>query len=136
MIKSTNNGGFLSLMGDRAYKALDKIADNTQQWDFSSCRDKSAQITEKGGIYELSEEAEMKLKIDVLTKRPDTLDVSRPISAANALTVESCSICASSMHQAHNCPSMVVFSEMEQVNVFNDFRKQSSGPYSESYNPG
>jgi hypothetical protein len=30
MIKSTNNGGFLSLMGDRAYKALDKIADNTQ----------------------------------------------------------------------------------------------------------
>jgi hypothetical protein len=25
---------------------------------------------------------------------------------------------------------------MEQVNAFNDFRKQSSGPYSETYNPG
>jgi hypothetical protein len=31
---------------------------------------------------------------------------------------------------------MTVFSEMEQVNAFNDFRKQSSGPYSETYNPG
>jgi hypothetical protein len=40
------------------------------------------------------------------------------------------------MHQAQNCPSMTVFSEMEQVNAFNNFQKQSSGPYSESYNPG
>ena len=63
-------------MGDRAYKALDKIADNSQQWDFSSCCDKSAQITKKGGIYELSREAEMNLKIDALTKRLDTLNVS------------------------------------------------------------
>jgi hypothetical protein len=35
MIESMNNGGFLSLMRDRAYKALHKIADNSQQWDFS-----------------------------------------------------------------------------------------------------
>jgi hypothetical protein len=42
------------------------------------------------------------------------------------------------MHLAQTCPSLPVFSEnqMEQVNAFNDFRKQSSGPYSESYNPG
>ena len=30
MIESMNNGGFLSLMGDRTYKALDKIANNSQ----------------------------------------------------------------------------------------------------------
>jgi hypothetical protein len=136
MIKSMNNGGFLSLTGDHAYKALDKIANNSQQWDFSSYCDKSTQITKKGGIYELSREAEMKLKIDAITKRLDTLDVSRPISAANTFTVESCSICASSMHQEHNCPSMAVFFEMEQGNAFNDYRKQSNGPYSKTYNPG
>jgi hypothetical protein len=30
---------------------------------------------------------------------------------------------------------MTVFSEMEQVNAFNNFQKKSSGPYSETYNP-
>jgi hypothetical protein len=80
----------------------------------------------------------MNLKIDALTKRLDTLNVSWPISAANTFIVESCSICASLMHLAQTCPSLPIFSEnqMEQVNAFNDFRKQSSGLYSETYNPG
>jgi hypothetical protein len=30
---------------------------------------------------------------------------------------------------------MTFFSEMEQVNAFNNFQKHSTGPYSESYNP-
>jgi hypothetical protein len=47
MIELMNNGAFFSLTGDRAYKALDKIANNSQQWDFLSCHDKSAQITKK-----------------------------------------------------------------------------------------
>jgi hypothetical protein len=47
MIESMNNGAFFSLTGDHAYKALDKIADNSQPWDFSSCHDKSTQITKK-----------------------------------------------------------------------------------------
>jgi hypothetical protein len=42
MIESMNGGAFLNLTGDLAYKALDKLADNSQQWDFTSCCDKSA----------------------------------------------------------------------------------------------
>jgi hypothetical protein len=64
------------------------------------------------------------------------VNVGKPINAANTFAVESCSVCASPMHQAHNCPSMTIFSEMEQVNAFDDFRKQSSGPYFETYNSG
>jgi hypothetical protein len=52
-----------------------------------------------------------------------------------AFPVESCSVCASPLHQAQNCPSMTAF-EMEQVNAFNNFQKPSSGPYSKTYNPG
>jgi 2-oxoglutarate dehydrogenase complex dehydrogenase (E1) component-like enzyme len=40
------------------------------------------------------------------------------------------------MHQAQNCPLMIVFSKMEQVNAFNDFQKHSTSSYFESYNPG
>jgi hypothetical protein len=76
MIESMNGGAFFSLTGDLAYKALDKIANNSQQWDFTSCHDKSTRIAMKEGIYELKGEAEMNLKIDALNKRLDTLNVS------------------------------------------------------------
>ena len=136
MIESMNGRAFLSLTGEAAYEALDKIANNSQQWDFSSYRDKSARIYKKGGIYELKGETEMNLKIDALTKRLDTLNMSQPINATNTFPVDSCSVCISSMHQAQNCSSMMVFFEVEQVNAFNDYRKQSNGPYFEMYNPG
>jgi hypothetical protein len=77
----------------------------------------------------------MNLKIDALTKRLDTFNVSRPINAANTFVVDSYFVCASPMHQAQNCPSMIVFSKMKQVNAVNDYKKQSNGPYSETYNP-
>jgi hypothetical protein len=68
-------------------------------------------------------------------KRLDELSVGKPVNAIKTFLVESCSVCASPMHQAQNCPSMTVF-EMEQVNAFNSFQKPASGPYSETYNPG
>jgi hypothetical protein len=125
MIESMNGGIFLNLIRDLAYKALDKLADNSQQWDFMSCRDKSARNPKKGGIHELKGEAELNLRMDVIVKRLDALNVGQPINAANTFTVEGCSICASPMHLAQTCSSLQVFSEnqMEQVNAFNDFRK-------------
>jgi hypothetical protein len=67
-------------------------------------------------------------------KRLDELSVGKLVNVINTFPVESCSVCASPMHQAQNCPSMTVF-EMEQVNAFNSFQKPSSGSYSETYNP-
>jgi hypothetical protein len=135
MIELMNGRAFLNLMGDLAYKALEKIAANTQNWDFSYCRDKSAWKDKKGGILELKGEQELTQRMDAIVKRLDELSVGKPVNAINTFPVESCSACASPMHQAQNCPSMTVF-EMEQVNAFNSFQKLSSGPYSETYNPG
>jgi hypothetical protein len=53
MIESKNGGAFLSLMGDLVFKALDKLSNNSQQWDFLSCWDKSALNLKKGGNHEL-----------------------------------------------------------------------------------
>jgi hypothetical protein len=123
-------------MGDLAYKALEKLADNSQQWDFTSCWDKSPRNPKKGGIHELKGETELNLKMDAIVKRLDALNMSRLINAANTFAVDSCSVCTNPMHQAQNCPSMIVFFEMEQVTTFNDYWKQSNGPYTETYNPG
>jgi hypothetical protein len=74
--------------------------------------------------------------MDAIVKRLDALSMERPIKAVNTFPVESCSVCASPLHQAQNCLFMAVFSKMEQVNTFNNFQKQSTYPYSETYNPG
>jgi hypothetical protein len=47
MIELMNGGAFLNLTGDLAYKVLEKITANSQDWDFTSCRDKSTQNPKK-----------------------------------------------------------------------------------------
>jgi hypothetical protein len=120
-----NGEAFLSLTGDEAYKALNKLSENSQQWDFLSCRDKSTRIPKKRGIYELKGDTELNMKIDALTKKVNALTVGQSINVANTFNVDSCSIYASPVHSAHNCPSMLAFAEylMEQMNSFNDYRK-------------
>jgi hypothetical protein len=61
----------------------------------------------------------MNMRIDALTKRLDALGVGPSINAAHTYIVDSCSIHASPMHSAQNCPSTLVYSEypMEQVNA-------------------
>jgi hypothetical protein len=100
MIESINGGAFLNLMGDLAYKALDKLVDNSQYWDFTNCRDKSARNPKKGGIHELKGEAKLNLRMDAIVKRLDALSLGKPINAANTFPVESCFVYVSLMHQA------------------------------------
>jgi hypothetical protein len=65
----------------------------------------------------LKGEIELSLRMDAIVKRLDALNVGQPINDANTFAVNSCSVCAKPMHQAHNCPSMTLFFEMEQVNA-------------------
>jgi hypothetical protein len=110
-IKFVHQGAFLNLMGDLAYNALEKIDANTQNWDFTSCRDKSAR--KKEGILDLKGEQELTQRMDAIVKGLDALSMERPVKAVNTFPIESCSVCDSPLHQAQNCPSMAVFSEME-----------------------
>ena len=82
----------------KAYKALDKLADNSQQWDFTSCQDKSARNPKKEGIHEVKGETELNLKMDAIVRRLDALGLGKPIAAANTFPIESCYVYASPMH--------------------------------------
>jgi hypothetical protein len=98
MIELMNGGAFLNLTGDLAYKALEKIVANSQDWDFSSCRDKSAQNPKKGGILELKGEQELTQRMDAIVKRLDALSMGKPVNAVNTFPVDSCSVCASPLY--------------------------------------
>jgi hypothetical protein len=83
MIESMNEGAFLSLTGEKAYKTLDKLSNSSQQWDFSSYRDKSTRAPKKGGIYEVKEDIELRMKIDALTTKVEALAVGQSINATS-----------------------------------------------------
>jgi hypothetical protein len=102
MIELMNGGAFLNLTGDLAYKALEKIAANSQDWDFTSYQDKSARNPKKGGILELKGEQELTQRMDTIVKRLDALSMGKPVNAMNTFLVDSCSVCASPLHLAQN----------------------------------
>jgi hypothetical protein len=137
MIESMNGGSFLSLIDSDAFDFLDKLSESSQQWDFSSHRDKSSSVPKKGDLYEVKEEANLRLKIDSLTHKVEAFSMSQSVNSTNFPPSEGCSLCGNQMHKAHNCPSLSSFTEssMEQVNAFHHFRKQSGGPFSKTYNP-
>jgi hypothetical protein len=138
MIESMNGGSFLSLIDSAAFDFLDKLSESSQQWDFSSRRDKSSSVPKKGGLYEVKEEANLRLKINSLTRKVEALSVSRSVNSTNFSPSEGCSLCGNQMHKARNCPYLSSFTEssVEQVNAFHHFRKQFGGPFLETYNLG
>jgi hypothetical protein len=80
----------------------------------------------------------LKMKVEALSRKVDALTVGRSINSSNTFSIDSYSTCTSPMHLAQNCPSSSNFVEcpMEQVNAFNNYRKQANESLSESYNPG
>ena len=69
MIESMNGGGFLSLVDDAAYKFLKNFYESSQQWDFSNRKERSTPAIKKGGLYEVSEDLDIKARLDNLTRK-------------------------------------------------------------------
>ena len=77
MIEFMNGGGFLSLIDDKAYKFLEDLSQSCQQWDFSNCRERLALAIKRGGLYEISEDLDMKASLDNLTRKDEALALGR-----------------------------------------------------------
>nr|XP_023912567.1 uncharacterized protein LOC112024125 [Quercus suber] len=135
MIESMNGDGFLSLMDDEAYKFLENLSESSQQCDFSNRRERSAPAIKKRGLYEVSEDLDIKARLDNLTRKVEAL--GRGMNSVNQVQCETCSICASPMHTTQMCPSIVGYLEYytEQANALNNYGRPLASPFSETYNP-
>ena len=137
MIKSMNGDGFLSLMDDEAYKFLQNLSESSQQWDFSNHRERSAPTIKKGGLYKVSEDLDIKARLDNLTRKVEALALGRGMNFVNQIQSETCSICASPMHSTQMCPSVAGYPDFytEQANALNNYGKQFASPFLKTYNP-
>ena len=77
MIESMNGGGFFSLVDDEAYKFPENFFESSQQWDFSNCKERSTPAIKKGGLYEVSEDLDIKARLDNLTCKVEALALGR-----------------------------------------------------------
>ncbi|XP_058211544.1 uncharacterized protein LOC131323714 [Rhododendron vialii] len=136
MLESMNRGGFLNLRGDAAYEFLENLSERSQQWDFTSHRDKPTPTPKRGGLYEVKEDSDMRIKLDNLTRKVEVLALSRTMESANQVHSEVCSLCGSHMHTMQTCPSIIGYSDnyIEQANALNNYGKSFASPFSETYN--
>ncbi|XP_058216596.1 uncharacterized protein LOC131327445 [Rhododendron vialii] len=136
MLESMNGGSFLNLRGDAAYEFLENLSESSQQWDFTSHRDKQSSTSKRGGVYEVQEDADVRIKLDNLTRKVEVLALSRTMESANQVQSEVCSLCGSHMHTTQTCSSINGYSDsyVEQANALNNYGKSFASPFSETYN--
>ncbi|KAI5649739.1 hypothetical protein M9H77_35744 [Catharanthus roseus] len=88
-------------------------------------------------MYEVSQNVDLSLKVDALSKKFDKLLAlnTLPTNSPNVQGV--CVICSSPSHIIYDCPSASLFPEFvqEQVNAAQGFHRQND-LYSNTYNPG
>ena len=100
-----NGGGFFSLVDDEAYKFLENFSESSQQWDFSNRKERSTPAIKKWGLYEVSEDLDIKARLDNHTCKVEALALGRGMNFVNQVQSETSSICASPMHTTQMCPS-------------------------------
>ena len=137
MIESMNGGSFLNLTDDVTYKFLEDLLESSQQWDFSNRKERYALAIKKWGLYEVSEDLDIKARLGNLTSKVKALALGRRMNFVNQVQSETCSICVSPMHTTQMCPSIVGYLDfyIEQANALNNYGKSFASPFSKTYNP-
>ena len=136
MIESMNGGAFLNLSENNAWKVLETLSENSQQWDFSNQRERPVQAPKRGGLYEVRDDVDIKIALSNLTRKVEALALGQTSNSSNAKN-EICGICVNPSHAPQPCSSLPNQQDFfaEQVNALNFHGKSPNSPYSSTYNP-
>ena len=126
-------GDFLSKHPDEAMDFLNYLAETSKAWDEPNPRDAERcrpSNHQRGGMYALSEDTEVKEKLTTLTRRLEELEMrnQHEMQAVNELSASqpSCFNCQSNSHSREHC--------QEHVHVLNKNRPPINAPYGNTYN--
>ena len=80
LLETMCGGDFLSKNPDEAMDFLNYVAETSKAWDEPNPKETDRhilQVNQRGGIYSLSEDMELKAKISTLARRVDELEGKR-----------------------------------------------------------
>ena len=134
LLETMCGGDFLSKHPDEAMEFLNYVAKTSKAWDEPNPREAERSRPsnhQRGGIYALSEDTEMKVKLTTLTRRLEELEMrsQHEMQAVNELPAShpSCFDCQTNSHTREHC--------QEHAHVLKQNKPPTNAPYGNTYNP-
>ena len=134
LLETMCGGDFLNKHPDEALDFLNYVAETSKAWDESSPREAERlrpSSHQKGVMYVLPEDTEMKTKLSILTQRLDELEMKNQHEkqAVSELSASrpSCFNCQSNSHHEEHC--------QEHAHVLNQNNSPINALYGNTYNP-
>ena len=134
LLETMCGGDFLSKHPDEAMDFLNYVAETSKAWDEPNPREAERlrpSSHQRGGMYALSEDTEMKAKLTTLTQRLEELEMrnQHEMQAVNELFASqpSCFNCQSNSHPGEHC--------QEHAHILNQNNPPTNAPYGNTYNP-
>ena len=129
---------------EEAMDFLNYVAETSKAWDEPSPREAERMrhvANQKGGMYALLEDMEMKEKLSTLTRRLEELEMRnrhevRAVAEA-PMPIQLCLICQSTEDHGEHYPTAPSVRDMmaEHVNVVGQYKPPTNAPYNNTYNP-
>ena len=125
LLETMCGGDFLSKHPDEAMDFLSYVAETSKAWDEQNPREAERMrpsTHQKGGIYALSEDTEMKAKLTTLTRRLEELEMrnQNEMQAVNEFPASqpACFNCQSNSHPEEHCPVVPSGKDLRQKHAY------------------
>ena len=144
LLETMCGGDFLSKHPDEAMDFLNYVAETSKGWDEPNPREMERlrpSVNQRGGMYALSEEIEMKARISTLARKVEELE-GKQLHEVHAVTENlaqsnPCTNFQSPVHPAEQCPMAPSMKDLmsECANTVGQYKpQQSNAPYGNTYN--
>ena len=144
LLETMCGGDFLSKNPYEAMDFLNYVAETSKAWDEPNPREVERMkhtANQRGGMYSLSEDVEMKAKLSSLTRRLEELEMRNrhevQAIAKTPVPLQPCLNCQSTSHQGEHCPNAPSVRDLmqEQANIVGQSKSPTNAPYGNTYNP-
>ena len=144
LLETMCGGDFLSKHPDEGMDFLNYVAETSKGWDEPNPREMERlrpSVNQRGGMYALSEEMEMKARISTLARKVEELE-GKKLHEVHAVTenpaqTNPCTNFQSPVHLAEQCPMALSMKDLmsECANTVGQYKpQQSNAPYGNTYN--
>ena len=144
LLETMCGGDFLSKNPDKTMDFLSYVAGTSKAWDELNPKETDRMrptTNQRGGMYSLPEDMEMKAKLSTFARRVEELEGKR-LHEAQAVTevplqAKLCFICQSTEHVGEQCPTIPEVREMfpDQANFVGQNKPPPNALYRNTYYP-
>ena len=144
LLETMCGGDFLSKHPDEAMDFLNYVAETSKAWDEPNPREAERvrpSTHQRGGIFSLSEDMEMKAKISTLARKVEEMEgkMIHEVQAVTGIPAQAnlCFNCQSTGHpeEHYRIAPSVRDLMAEHANVVGQYKLQPNAPYGNTYNP-